>query len=259
MFSFRETTPLRKLLTLHALTGSESLVEETATPGNPCTFETDVRKNLTQCKVLFTPVQESGTPSPESPLPITGLTGIHVYHSGEDETDYDTYAVSWAESGTMYGGYINLTTGELVKTYEIKTLNGSESWSENAKTSTLIMLTAKITDSVIVANSDTTIRCVCDKMKGVAASVATTGARAEYNIAIISSNRVYVVMPLADIPTVPDFEQWLSDNNITVAYQLETPVTVATLTATEIKTLIGENNLWSDANGNLEVKYMKKG
>lgn len=86
MFSFRETTPLRKLLMLKAMTGSESLVEATATPGNPCTFETDVAKALTQCKVNFTPVQSgSGDPSPTNVRPITGWTGLRIWQYPENK------------------------------------------------------------------------------------------------------------------------------------------------------------------------------
>lgn len=119
MFSFRETTPLRKLLMLKAMTGSESLVEATATPGNPCTFETDVAKALTQCKVNFAPVQSgSGDPSPENERPITGWTGLTVNHSGEDTSNPTQYHVTFPALGknlitsTEYAGsFYNVGNG----------------------------------------------------------------------------------------------------------------------------------------------------
>ena len=85
-------TPVRKLLTLHALSG-ETLVEATATPGNPCTFETDVAKALKQCKVNFTPVQSgSGDPSPDNVRPISGWSGLNVTHCGQNLLNYDLIA-----------------------------------------------------------------------------------------------------------------------------------------------------------------------
>ena len=65
-------TPVRKLLTLHALSG-EKLVEATATPGNPCTFTTDVAKAL---KKLVIPFSDEN-----------GITGFTLDHAGKNLLD----------------------------------------------------------------------------------------------------------------------------------------------------------------------------
>lgn len=63
--------------------------------------------------------------------------------------------------------------------------------------------------------------------------------------------------------------KWISDRDVyaegatpttgaQVVYELATPITYQ-LTPQQITTLIGNNVLWSDANGNLEIKYLKKG
>ena len=51
---------------------------------------------------------------------------------------------------------------------------------------------------------------------------------------------------------------WLADNPIAFVLPLVTPITYQ-LTPSEIQTLIGTNVLWSDTNGDMEVKYLKKG
>ena len=61
---------------------------------------------------------------------------------------------------------------------------------------------------------------------------------------------------LIEVTTVAAFRTWLASNNVQLLYKLATPVTVQ-LTAQQIETLIGENNVWSDANGTLNIKYLK--
>lgn len=40
-------------------------------------------------------------------------------------------------------------------------------------------------------------------------------------------------------------------------YQLETPQLVGTISPIQLKTLVGQNNIWSNANGDVDVKYWK--
>jgi len=53
-----------------------------------------------------------------------------------------------------------------------------------------------------------------------------------------------------------EFKNWI--NNLEydpyIVYKLATPIEYD-LTTEQIKTLKGTNNIWSDANGNIEVKY----
>ena len=54
------------------------------------------------------------------------------------------------------------------------------------------------------------------------------------------------------------FTEAMKTNDVPIVYKLATPL-VYQLTPTEIQTLIGTNVLWSDTNGDMEVKYLKKG
>ena len=58
--------------------------------------------------------------------PITGRTGVNVYHSGEDTSNPTIYPVSWqSEAGTVYGGTVDLVSGLMTVTdAEIASYNG---------------------------------------------------------------------------------------------------------------------------------------
>jgi hypothetical protein len=46
--------------------------------------------------------------------------------------------------------------------------------------------------------------------------------------------------------TVADMKTWLASNPLQVVYELATPTEI-TLTPTEVKTLLGQNNIWADS------------
>ena len=94
-----ELSPVRKLLFMKALAGGAPLSEYDAT-GNPLTFTTNVAKPLKSLVASFLPVQSgTGDPSPENVRPISGMTGLTVYHSGADTSDPETYSVTFPALG----------------------------------------------------------------------------------------------------------------------------------------------------------------
>ena len=91
---------LRELLFLKAMKGGGGgYVKATAT-GNPLTFNTDVAKPLKSLLIPWTPTQSgSGDPSPENVRPISGVSGLTVYHSGADTSNPDTITVTFPALG----------------------------------------------------------------------------------------------------------------------------------------------------------------
>lgn len=66
------------------------------------------------------PVQSgSGDPSPSNVRPITGWTGANIYVSPtQNQADATVYNVDWtSEAGTVYGGTLDVLTGELTVTH----------------------------------------------------------------------------------------------------------------------------------------------
>ena len=135
-------------------------------------------------------------------VPSDCTTGqLEVVAQNGLETEYepfvslDTYPVTWQTHGTIYGGYVDLVTGEVwatwpeIASYDGETLPG---------------------------------RWLSDRDVYSAGSTPTTGAQ--------------------------------------VVYELSTPILITTLTPQQINAIKGQTNtVWSDANGDCEVTFLKKG
>ena len=65
-------------------------------------FDTDLSLPLVDCKANIVASQASGTPTPSSPLPITGYTGMTLSVADENLVVQDTYTISFGQ--TVYGG-----------------------------------------------------------------------------------------------------------------------------------------------------------
>ena len=103
MTPFLQMTPLRRLLWLGGLAANKA-VEDTAS-GNPLTFLTDLARPLSRLAASFLPVQSgTGDPSPENVRPITGWTGLNVWHGGKNLFS------SQIEQGTIRGSDGTLVT-----------------------------------------------------------------------------------------------------------------------------------------------------
>ena len=146
---------------------------------------------------------------------------------------------------TIYGGYVDLVKGEVVEEW-IKSTFGTGWRSESFQIFSKYISNKKLT----IANSPSDI--VCDKYE------------------------TFKTVPITQLSVVPDFnicgrstfstifvrntnytneDEFMDDmSNTEFAYKLATPNTY-TLTPQTIKALRGLNNLWSNANGNLEVKF----
>ena len=268
-----ELTPVRTLLALHALAGGVPLTEYTVT-GNPVSFETNVAKPLTECLVSFSPVQSgTGDPSPENIRPITGWTGANVYLSPTDADDpaKQTFAVTFpAEAGTVYGGTLDITTGVLTVDKAEYILTGTyESYvCSNASYIKADACDAYFNNNAILYNTGAIICNMLKKGNGIWNKTgfpncfAINGKQIHLNIANdLIGVTDYTQETTEDVATkIKGYIKGLYDNGTPMifVYALATPL-VYQLTPQEIQTLIGTNVLWSDTNGDMEVKYLKKG
>ena len=247
MTPFEKRTPLQRLMYLGGVVKAASgkAVEDTAT-GNPLTFTTDLARPLKSLKANFLPIQSgTGDPSPTNIRPITGWTGLDVMH-GADQTDYDTYPVTWTPHGTIYGGDVDLVTGEVWAEYALVQLKWSE-WT----------LSAELEENV-------------RKSFTLHSPLVGGGAQAVGNTALCNVNNYYYQNNNTDVPhyyiTSTGYTIYAilpktlnGDTVIQVSGKLKTPVLVTTLTPQQINAIKGNNTVWSDGNGDCEVTYLKKG
>lgn len=101
---------------------------ETAS-GAIASFNTDLASALKECEVSFTAYQASGTPTPSTPIPISGFSSATI--TREDNNHGNQYSVVIPFGDTYYGGVLDVVRGSGVSDTDIYTFTGSENWIFN--------------------------------------------------------------------------------------------------------------------------------
>ena len=223
--------------------------------GAIATFEDGSANPLKSLVVDINPVQAgSGTPSPSNPRAISGWSSVEVTVADDttDPTTEETYEISLGQ--TVYGGKLNVATGELTVDRALVELDGSsdENWMMGSS-SGHYRAYIKIDDieSYSGAYSSISQLYIC--------SIFDNG----------SWNNVFDGNPKAgmtgqnwgfgldsfSITTDTELREWLSTNNIQIAYKLATPTTIS-LTPTQVSSMLGNNNIWADS-GDSDVVYVR--
>ena len=234
--------------------------------GYIATFNTDMSANLTDMKIHFHPVQEgTGDPSPDNVRPITGWDGLTVYHSGSDRTTPLEIPISFGR--TIYGGYVDLVKGEVVETTHYTVLDGenikvNKSYFNSGVNAGYVAAGYVYCSPYGISN---TVH-YCDRLKRITTGntiISTTPIPVlrQANVGVL-----FVTIVLGKMEDYPDVatgtqaitavNEWLKDNPVGFTYDLTAPVTYQ-LDSVTIRTLRGLNNIWSDTNGNIEVKFWK--
>lgn len=196
-------------------------------------------------KIGIEPVQEgSGDPSPENIRPISGWTAANIAvsptTSAEDGT---TYTIEFRDGDnplTVYGGALDVTTGELVVDRAIFVATGAETWS--------VVGSGEQLRAFIVFPSKGT-RAICNMYK--------TG-NAE-NVGEFDCIGTYLRFNISGIATdTASFNTWIQGlpDGLKVIYELATPIAYH-LTPTQVRTLVGNNNIWADTGNIISGKYFK--
>lgn len=173
--------------------------------------------------------------------PISGHTDVTVTvastsgGSGEDTT------VSLGR--TVYGGTLDVTTGELTvnKGYKLYTGDASESWSFS-------------TDFVYINISDA-LRP--QSSIGIQSNIIVTATGRDAYTGFINQYGNLIIYVPSSITSATDWKTWLSSNNLQIVYDLATPQTF-NLTPTQVETLLGQNYVSHDGGGTISLVYIKK-
>ena len=167
-------------------------------------------------------------------------------------TDYEApkvgqnISIDWSSAGTVYGGYVDLTTGEIWQTWDIIDL-GTLNWDKHTNSSNFYT-------KVISQFSQTSkLGVICNKYQTTHENVGHTPDKSisdsyqlRFRSFIINDSDYYNY-------TTEDFKTAMS--GVIVAYPLETPQLLTTLTPNQINSFKGTNNIWGTTNGTTEVKY----
>lgn len=147
---------------------------------------------------------------------------------------------------TVYGGTVNPISGELVIDGAYATLNGTENWSLWDGVFVGVILGIKQASTTSAENV-----IIADRFKPN--GVKYRSECGDGNIIKVVGSNNYVACYSSNYASVDAFKSALASNPMQVVYELATPTTVQ-LTPTQVATLLGTNNVWSDA-GAVEVEY----
>ena len=215
--------------------------------GSNASFITDMASNLKECKIHFAPIQEgSGDPSPENVRPIRGYDSITIYNG-------QTAVATIPFPQTIYGGYVDLIKGEVVEELSITDL-GTVSLSQYSKSNRCWF---GAIDGMKFGNAIELPELYCDSYKPLSKKSITsagedlsiwplnTGQRRLIirNDSYIQEDRTYAITSFKE-----------SLQGVMACIPLATP-NVYPLDPVTIRTLRGMNNIFSSANGNIEVKF----
>ena len=230
-------------MTSEAVTGGE--VESGSS------FESLTEADVTELTVGIEPVQDlsHGDPSPSNICPITGHDEVRVFFGAEQGTADETYTTSLGQ--TVYGGTLDMVTGQLVvdKGYVEFDGDGNENWSfgaygnENYRAYIAVSGIDTTVDDANVADIASNQFSAISYFAGGSA----TGISSRKNIAQINVFQ-------SVISTVTSWREHLASNPLQVVYKLANPVTYQ-LTAQQIKTLVGTNNVWASSGDIVSIKF----
>lgn len=223
---------------------SDITVEGSAS-GDIATFVDGSDNPLKELKISIVTTQSgSGDPSPTNVRPISGWTGATINVSGEDTSDPTTYNINWqSTAGTVYGGYNKPLTGELTNTYRKRKLSDL-TWTKGNR------------------NNDDTGYIYYAGVTGEQNRQGMSTMYKRVNLPIYwESLKLYeccfsqyywiICDDSADVATLK-----ATRGDAEVVYPLATPVTYQ-LTPTEIRSLLGLNNVWADCGAITELKYIR--
>ena len=174
----------------------------------------------------------------------------------------NTYDISLASAGTVYGGTLDVTSGVLTVDRAMVTLDGTQDASiynwRPTPTSVGAVFPRSLTNNKVYRTDESVPNIVCDKLKTTSYNTAYNG---ESDAAVttlaaengITAYGICIRIPDVSATTATAMKQYLASNTVTVTYELATPITYK-LTPAEVKSLLGVNNIWSNA-GDVTAEY----
>lgn len=237
----------------------------TSSNSNSAIYEYDAGKNWIEKKSL------GARPAPESIATFTTSETTHFIQIQYVTAAADFSAITLAEGmlteslsqlgevstislgQTVYGGTLNVTTGVLTIDRAMVTFNGSETWTKSGSALNGYYTRMDSTQSTFPAMRFGS-SLISDKFVYTASSSQYFN---NYGYCYADGTIGMNVDPsVAGGNTLATFKTWLAANPTQFVYYLATPTTVQ-LTATEIESLFGANNVWSDSGNVVKLTYRK--
>lgn len=193
----------------------------------------------------------SGDPSPSNVRPISGWDSVAVNVSGADTSDYETITTNLPQ--TVYGGTLEVVSGKLVIDKGYVDL-GSINWVKltNA-TKTFFQTMSEIADMKKSSGTNVLQGFICSCYKEKTWYQTLDNASIDKAICEGWNGKSYIAIADSTYVDLSASEFKTAMNGVQLVYELATQTEIQ-LTPTEVKTLLGANNIWSES-GTVEVEY----
>ena len=172
---------------------------------------------------------------------------------GSAATDYEPFKdpeVYDALLGrTIYGGTVDLVTGEGTESVTFDIWDGSQNYNVSDALTNVFRIYMAHANPL---PDPTAVQCICE---------GYTFPRAGWASDTVSfysdANNFTLKLPKTEVTTLEEAKAWLAEHNVTFLYYT-TPETF-TFLGQEIPTILGAQNFWSDAGGDTTVVYRSAG
>lgn len=175
---------------------------------------------------------------------------------GSTATEYQPYQGSdyTTDLGqTVYGGTLDVVSGVLTVDRAMVTFDGSSDEPYVIGSYGMAFRTYLPNDFKPTTNTRELAGLVSNQMTEV--TQASTWGTVGTGALIANTNQLYFKLA-SDLTDISALRTYLASNPLQICYPLAEPQTYQ-LTPTEVNTLLGENNVWSD-NGDIKVEYWEK-
>ena len=218
--------------------------------GPVLTFESKV-ETVIPLIVDINPVQEgNGDPSPSNIRPISGWDNINIYVSPTTSAEEgSTTTINLPQ--TVYGGVLDVVSGKLVIDREAPTLNDMTIERTNAGYFIAYPLHSLKRYGTNAGQTSAISSCF---FRRAGSAVIDNLQDNIFSVASANINETIIAIRADNYSSVADLKSALGTNRI--CYELATPTEIQ-LTPTEVKTLIGVNNIWANS-GNVYTLITSK-
>ena len=207
--------------------------------GNPVTCHPVEGYPLSAVVTLKPKQAGTGDPSPDNVRPISGWDSLKVTVSkGNESHDYD---VTLPE--TIYGGTVDVVTGEGAKTIHREVLDGTEKWKLNGQMGDSGINAYQLALEFL---ADESYVCICSHFDGMTWDAVLK----EDSVAVTSA---VMVVRTNGSDTLEDWKSYLAAQKaagtpVTICYKLATPEPFQATGNQPIPALAGENTVYTDGN-----------
>ena len=199
---------------------------------------------LSRLSTTIVPQQSgSGDPSPSNVRPITGFSSANIYVSPTTSVgDATTYNVSFGSAGTVYGGTLDVISGQLTVTHKIISENDFYAVSSGTSGGGLHYANVNSSEYPAATSSNSLSNMLVNNQSGWGSATPCYTTNTSGNPV-----RVYgVFTTLAEFKTAYE--------GLQIVYELATPLTYQ-LTATQVAMITGNNNIWTNCGTITDAGY----